>query len=176
MHLFYFFFFFFYIFVVVVLLVVLVSFLWWGSFFLFLLLLLLIFNTAVFTFSIAAGDTCLFAFARLETSQKLSFAVTNLAPLPIPTAPCTLLCSVPFLVELHFIYVIGNLQVCFNGVNEANGKSVENALQKVYGADSVMFVKCDVSKEEEFKGYVNYLIHHENIPIYFLTHLNHIFI
>ena len=54
--------------------------------------------------------------------------------------------------------VICDLQVCFNGVNEANGKSVEKALQEVYGADSVMFLKCDVSKEEEFKGYVNYLL------------------
>ena len=56
-------------------------------------------------------------------------------------------CNVLCLLGSHFI-----LQVCFNGVNEANGKCVEKTFNETYGPNSALFVKCDVSKEAEFEG------------------------
>ena len=52
-----------------------------------------------------------------------------------------------------------SFKVCFGDVNAAEGEATEKIFQEIYGSDSVLFVKCDVTKDNEFKGfiYIKYL-------------------
>ncbi|XP_052792245.1 15-hydroxyprostaglandin dehydrogenase [NAD(+)]-like [Mya arenaria] len=42
-------------------------------------------------------------------------------------------------------------RVCVADINETEGRQAEAALQRQYGADKALFVKCDVSKENDMK-------------------------
>ncbi|WAR00971.1 PGDH-like protein [Mya arenaria] len=42
-------------------------------------------------------------------------------------------------------------RVCVADINEAEGRQTEAALQRQYGADKALFVKCDVTKDNDMK-------------------------
>ncbi|XP_066976388.1 15-hydroxyprostaglandin dehydrogenase [NAD(+)]-like isoform X1 [Macrobrachium rosenbergii] len=43
-------------------------------------------------------------------------------------------------------------KVCVTDINEEQGKVAETELQAEHGANNVMFVKCDVTKDEDFRN------------------------
>ena len=43
-------------------------------------------------------------------------------------------------------------QVCFTGVNSVSGKMAETNFNETFGAQSALFVRCDVTNEMEFQG------------------------
>ena len=48
-----------------------------------------------------------------------------------------------------------SFKVCFGDVSVAEGEATEKIFQEIYGSDAVLFVKCDVTKDNEFKGFIN---------------------
>jgi len=43
-------------------------------------------------------------------------------------------------------------QVCIADVNVEEGRQTEASLQQEFGKDNALFVRCDVSKNEDFNG------------------------
>ena len=43
-------------------------------------------------------------------------------------------------------------QVCIADVNVEEGRQTEASLQQEFGKDNTLFVRCDVSKQDDLKG------------------------
>jgi len=61
----------------------------------------------------------------------------------------SLLVRKPLSLAHLFIY---NCQVCISDINVKQGTETCKELQTEFGTKNVIFVKCDVTSEEEMKG------------------------